>query len=279
MDRSLWSVDASVFECRMSHDIPFYGDALFKRKAGESASFQLSPMQSRFQTGKASLVSRAPLWKPGGDEVNLGWVNVNRGKMPVKMSQQRSERLLAELHAGRELVLTRAPWYGAENSSKVVLSPVNFQGAYREYLACLGQLLPVNYDQIRRSSIYFPSGNDILPVSEIRKLDHIGIYVDADKTVKRFYVDGHTDSVGPRGDNLELSQRRAEMVVGLLVERGIPREQITTRWHGERYPVASNRTLKGRALNRRVTVRLEKEGPKVPSLASSGNGPLEGQKL
>ena len=32
---------------------------------------------------------------------------------------------------------------------------------------------------------------------------------------------------------------------------------ITTRFHGSRYPVANNATVKGRAANRRVTVRLE----------------------
>ena len=272
MDESVWLVDATVFACSMSHDIPFYGRAVFQHRAGESAQFQLRSSTPRLESGKASLVSAAPVWHPQGKAVEMGYVPVKRGDLPVVLDAGYSQQVLAELHAGREVIFTRAPWYGASESLRVVLSSVNFQAAYRQYLACLATLLPVNFEQIRRTAIYFPSGSDELDSSELQKLDNIALYVKADASVEAFYIDGHTDSQGNREDNLELSRRRAESVAGMLIERGIPGDRIISRWHGERYPVTSNRTAQGRSQNRRVTIRLEKVGaPDVPPLASAGS--------
>lgn len=268
MDESSWMVEGSIFECRMTHDIPFYGKGVFYKEAGEPATFDLKPATARFKTGKASLVSEAPVWKPKGNNVNLGLVSVSKGKDPLTLNETRSERILAELLAGQRIVITRKPWYGAESSARVVLSSVNFTGAYRQYVECLAALLPVNFRQIERTAIYFPSGKDRLRPSELQKLEHIAVYVKADPSVQSFYIDGHTDAVGNRGENLELSKKRAEMVAAILKEKGIPSDQIQVRWHGERYPVATNRTRMGRAQNRRVTIRLEKNGaPSVPDLA------------
>ena len=273
LDESAWAVDSSIFECRMIHDIPYYGQAVFEHLAGYSAKFQLRPQNPLMKSGKASLVSATPHWQPGGKSTDLGLVPVTQGKFPVTLKAKQSARMLAELYEGQDLVFTRAPWYGAEQSAKVVLSPVNFQAPYLEYKACLAKLLPVNFEQVRRTAIYFPSGNERLLPSELKKLDNIAIYIKADESVKSYFVDGHTDSLGSRGDNLELSQKRAEMVVEMLVDRGIPADRITARWHGERYPVASNRSRKGRAQNRRVTIRLEKENmPDLPPLARAEGG-------
>jgi hypothetical protein len=86
-------------------------------------------------------------------------------------------------------------------------------------------------------------------------------YLKEDPSVKAIYLDGHTDSEGIRGENLLKSERRAERVFNYLVESGIDSKTIAMRWHGERYPLATNRTKKGKAQNRRVTVRLSKEPP------------------
>lgn len=69
-------------------------------------------------------------------------------------------------------------------------------------------------------------------------------------------VMGHTDSTGSDAYNLELSQRRAEAVANYLALRGVTRSRIATMGYGEQYPVASNDTAEGRALNRRVEIRI-----------------------
>ena len=70
-------------------------------------------------------------------------------------------------------------------------------------------------------------------------------------------VQGHTDSSGPEEYNLELSERRADAVKDLLVDRGVAARRLAAIGHGEQYPVASNRLEDGRRRNRRVTVLLK----------------------
>ena len=258
MDQSRWQVESSIFECRLTHSIPYYGDAVFFQRAGESQRFFLQEKTTRMQSGKASLVSEKPLWKPRGQTSNFGLTPVWRGEKPLKLNAKMSKRVLAGLYQGMRMVVTRMPWYGAETSMRVAMQPVNFRPAYREYLDCQTALLPVNFDQISRTAIYFPSGHDELAAKERRKLDNIVLYVKADPTVLGYVIDGHTDSIGARAENLALSQQRAEMVAAYLTTRGVEADKISIRWHGERYPVAGNRSRKGRGQNRRVTIRLDK---------------------
>jgi OOP family OmpA-OmpF porin len=73
-------------------------------------------------------------------------------------------------------------------------------------------------------------------------------------------VEGHTDSVGPEDYNQQLSQRRAQAVVDMLVNKyGIAAPRLEARGYGESQPVASNDTKEGRAENRRVMATLEVE--------------------
>jgi outer membrane protein OmpA-like peptidoglycan-associated protein len=69
-------------------------------------------------------------------------------------------------------------------------------------------------------------------------------------------VMGHTDSTGSDSYNLDLSRRRAEAVKGYLVMRGVAGARVATIGYGEQYPRADNATEEGRALNRRVEIRI-----------------------
>ena len=65
-------------------------------------------------------------------------------------------------------------------------------------------------------------------------------------------IQGHTDSVGTRAYNDALSMRRAKAVEAYLTERGIDGNRLACEGFAFTKPVASNATVKGRALNRRV---------------------------
>jgi len=69
-------------------------------------------------------------------------------------------------------------------------------------------------------------------------------------------VEGHTDSVGTDAYNQKLSQRRAESVKSYLVGKGVAAGRLSTKGYGEANPVASNSTKDGRALNRRVELKV-----------------------
>lgn len=86
-------------------------------------------------------------------------------------------------------------------------------------------------------------------------LDSVALVVEEfDQTV--LVIDGHTDSTGARSYNMELSERRAETVGRYLVSRGIAPVRLATYGYGPDYPVASNESRDGQAMNRRVELTL-----------------------
>jgi outer membrane protein OmpA-like peptidoglycan-associated protein len=65
-------------------------------------------------------------------------------------------------------------------------------------------------------------------------------------------ISGHTDSVGIRASNLDLSRRRAESCRDYLVKKGIAASRLTTEGVGPDKPVDTNDTEAGRQRNRRI---------------------------
>jgi OOP family OmpA-OmpF porin len=65
-------------------------------------------------------------------------------------------------------------------------------------------------------------------------------------------VAGHTDSQGSAASNRKLSQSRAESVLSYLNEKGVDTSLFSAKGYGESDAIADNKTVKGRAQNRRV---------------------------
>lgn len=258
LESSEWYVRSSIYECRMSQIIPNFGEAVITHQAGLSVSFQLFSDLPKMKAGKAAVRAISPFWKPGGEVTPLGFVDVSEGKTTLDLNAQLTNRVIEALYQGQQIEVIRRSRFDPETSVVVSVSNVNFRGAYDKYLECLATLLPVNFDQVERVSISFASGKNTLDAESLEKIRRVLSFVNAKTGVQSIYIDGHTDSFGTRAENLEISKRRAEIVKNSLVKGGVDDSKIWVRWHGERYPVASNRTPSGRAENRRVTIRLSK---------------------
>jgi len=72
-------------------------------------------------------------------------------------------------------------------------------------------------------------------------------------------IGGYTDNVGDPKANLKLSEERAKTVMQNLVDMGIDAKRLTAEGYGEKHPVASNDTEEGKALNRRIAMRVTKK--------------------
>jgi outer membrane protein OmpA-like peptidoglycan-associated protein len=68
---------------------------------------------------------------------------------------------------------------------------------------------------------------------------------------------GHTDNIGSKKYNDELSLRRANAVKSWLVSKGIDAARLTTAGVGFSEPIATNDTPEGRAKNRRIEFHVE----------------------
>ena len=69
-------------------------------------------------------------------------------------------------------------------------------------------------------------------------------------------ITGHTDSKGSSSKNLTLSHRRANSIVQALRQRGISPARLEAFGRGEDEPLTSNKTVEGRATNRRIEAEL-----------------------
>lgn len=263
LNNSQWYLSASIFECSLTHPIPRYGKGVFYHEAGENLKFYLNANANPMKTGDAALVIEAPQWRPGNGVKDLGYVPVKDSAKPIVVERRNARNMLEGLMDGMTPTFTRKSWYNNE-SIRVKVSSVNFPNFYNDYLNCVASLLPVNFRQVERTKVLFKVDKAELTEDDYRILENVVIYLKADNTVTSIIIDGHTDSSGRRIYNRRLSKDRAEVVRAYFLDQGIPEEMITTRYHGERYPIAKNNNQKNKSKNRRTTVRLEK-GPRMAS--------------
>ncbi len=96
------------------------------------------------------------------------------------------------------------------------------------------------------SSIKSESFNILRQIAQIMER-----YPDFDLT-----IEGHTDNQGGADDNLRLSKERAKACFTFLLNSGVEAGRMTHTGFGEARPIASNESISGRTLNRRVEFAL-----------------------
>lgn len=111
-------------------------------------------------------------------------------------------------------------------------------------------------------SVLFESGRATLKTAATDEMKKVAAYLKA--IPRTVVVEGHSDSVplrdGRYKDNWELSLARAMAVVDVLIkEGGLPADQLAAAAYGPYRPRATNTSLVGRRINRRVEIALFKD--------------------
>ena len=112
-------------------------------------------------------------------------------------------------------------------------------------------------EQVRNSTlIYFPfnSTDKLADRSVETYLDQVAAQVK--RTGQRVRLTGHTDDIGNAAANLDLGQRRANMIKNYLIGQGVTASKIIADSKGESVPVANNSSPEGRAKNRRTELQI-----------------------
>ncbi len=260
IDESQWDYSGNALHCELSQEIPFYGKATFSSEAGRpNLDFQLVVSRNQPQEFvQASLRSEAPTWRPRENQKFIDNIELLPAKSIVDFSHDRAWRMLSELEQGFHPALYYSDWIDSHDVVKVALSSVRFQPTYKDFIGCMGALLPYSFDDIKYSVLNFEFNSASFKPSSQQQLSKLKKYLKADQEMQVILVAGHTDSQGKRGYNQSLSRRRAQTVKNYLIGAGIKSSQIRINSYGESRPVASNANPIGRAKNRRVVVRLVK---------------------
>lgn len=102
--------------------------------------------------------------------------------------------------------------------------------------------------------IYFTFNKHICQANE-ENLIKLATWMKENKKAKLEII-GHTDAIGSSEYNMKLSKRRAEYVKKQLMNLGIEDKRLVIVAKGKTEPVATNETVEGRQLNRRVSFRV-----------------------
>ena len=104
-------------------------------------------------------------------------------------------------------------------------------------------------------NVFFATGSAKLLAKSFGPLKTVAQILTDNPTFK-INVEGHTDSTGAHEMNMKLSDDRAASVASYLKSVGIDESRITSEGYGPDRPIAPNKTIAGRAKNRRVEMKL-----------------------
>jgi len=117
-------------------------------------------------------------------------------------------------------------------------------------------LVEVKKEKIEiKQQVHFASAKFRVLPDSFPLLNQVG-QVLTDFPKMRVSIEGHTDSVGTEAGNMRLSQRRAEAVRDYLVSKGVSPDRLEAIGYGPTKPIASNKTARGKAQNRRTEFRI-----------------------
>jgi OmpA-OmpF porin, OOP family len=103
-------------------------------------------------------------------------------------------------------------------------------------------------------NLEFDFGKATIREHSFPSLDRVAqLLIDKNFSLK---LAGHTDNVGSADANMKLSKDRAEAIKTYLVSKGANASRIEATGYGKTQPIASNKTAKGRQINRRVEFTL-----------------------
>lgn len=110
---------------------------------------------------------------------------------------------------------------------------------------------PIN----RELKLNFKTDSFVIPEASYAQVNEFAEFLKENPAYRARIV-GHTDSIGKSGYNMILSLNRAKAVKEALVKEGIKAGKIEVFGRGELDPILTNRSIKGRAANRRIEVTL-----------------------
>jgi OmpA-OmpF porin, OOP family len=110
-------------------------------------------------------------------------------------------------------------------------------------------------DVVLLNNVYFETAQYEILTASYSELNQLVNLMNSNPTLT-IILEGHTDIVGDKQANIELSQKRVNAVKKYLIEKGIADSRIQTKGWGSSKPLNANGTDEERKVNRRVEFRV-----------------------
>jgi OOP family OmpA-OmpF porin len=105
------------------------------------------------------------------------------------------------------------------------------------------------------SQLKFESGKVNLSKKGYQGLDSLVVLMQNNTNIT-LVITGHTDNTGTLKINEKLSLQRAMVASNYLVKKGVDKNRMSQKGFADTVPTSDNKTLKGRAQNRRVDIEV-----------------------
>ena len=255
-----WQFSGTPLKCQLKHSVPQYGEAVFSQISGKKQplKFDMGYKRQPITAVKvASVQSISPAWFPTQRAKRLGEVPIKNGAHIFQTTNTATWKLLNELEVGRFPMFRYQDFESIQDQVAVSLSSVGFKQPYGQFLDCLSSLVPYKLDELKKMTLRFDFAKHKVREAYLGKLKALAEYIKHDPSIEVVLLKGYTDSKGSRGYNHALSERRVASVQEILTLPGTDASRFKTLAFGEKNPVATNRKANGRALNRRVYIRVD----------------------
>lgn len=110
-------------------------------------------------------------------------------------------------------------------------------------------------ENIRLNNLFFETNKSDLKNISISELDRLVQFLKENPAII-IEIGGHTDNVGAPAYNQTLSEKRAQSVMTYLVSKEIDAKRLSAKGFGLTKPVAPNTDEDGKAMNRRVEMKI-----------------------
>ncbi len=119
-------------------------------------------------------------------------------------------------------------------------------------------LAPLMPDQVVRiNNIFFEGKTEKLLPSSYIELDRFVEFLKTNKKIK-IEVAAHTDNQGGLKPNMELSQKRIDIIANYLKKNKIKADRLEVKSYGPTRPMGFNNSEEGRAMNNRIEFKVLK---------------------
>lgn len=235
---------------RVSH--PDYEAASVTKKIGEedlefAVSLEPKPRMATIQ---------GQVTNPDGEPVQDASVKYT-GPSSGELSTDAAGQFSTEVKSGEYTVAVSAEGFqtAGQDIESTPNSTVQMEISLREKPD--EKLVEVQDEQIDiQQKISFQSGSANIKEASFAILNQVAATLFEHPDIVRVEVQGHTDDVGAKEMNMELSQNRAEAVKQYLMEQGVSAERLEAKGYGPTRPRVPNISPANRRLNRRVEFKI-----------------------